>query len=73
MINRWRHLCNFLFLCHFQIKWLNVGVLSGEEETVDGYVLQSDHDGIKATWRASDPQSGVTIVTYAVGTYEGIT
>ena len=55
-----------------QIRSLRVGVLSGEEEKVDGYVWQSDHNGIKVSWVVYDHQSGVTGLKYAVGTSPGI-
>ena len=32
---------------------------------------QSDHEGIKATWLASDPESGVGGIAVAVGTTPG--
>ena len=52
---------------------IHVGVLGGEEEhKVYGYVWQSDHAGIKASWVASDHESGVTGVRWAVGTANGI-
>ena len=55
-----------------QIEWLNVGVMGGEEEVVlSGYVWQSDHSGIKVTWLASDPESGVNGIEVAVGTTPG--
>ena len=59
-------------ITYIQIKWFNVGVLGGdEEETIYGYVWQSDHEGIKATWLASDPESGVGGIAVAVGTTPG--
>ena len=66
------HMLNARIYIVFQIKWLNVGVLGGEEEEIlGGYVWQSDHAGIKATWLASDPESGVGGVAVAVGTSPG--
>ena len=49
-----------------------MGVLGGEEEEVlQGSVWQSDHHGIKTTWLASDPESGVSGIAVAVGTTPG--
>ena len=56
-----------------QIVWLHVGVLSdGEEILIDGYAWQSDHEGIKASWIANDPESGISGIQYTVGTTPGI-
>lgn len=46
-------------------------MLSGLEHLIDGYVYQSDPNGIKVCWSASDPQSGITAIQYAVGTTRG--
>ncbi|XP_060596420.1 uncharacterized protein LOC132750448 [Ruditapes philippinarum] len=53
------------------IYWIHVGVLSGLEHLIDGYVYQSDHNGIKVSWSASDPESGITAIQYSVGTDKG--
>ncbi|KAK7494165.1 hypothetical protein BaRGS_00014638, partial [Batillaria attramentaria] len=48
---------------------VHVGVLSSEDEVViDGHVLQSDRAGIKATWLATDHESGIGHYEVAVGT-----
>ena len=58
---------------YFQVHWLKVGTLSeGQEEDIDGYVLQADVTGIKAAWEADDHQSGVVGYKVAVGTSKGI-
>ncbi|KAL5015119.1 hypothetical protein ScPMuIL_009389 [Solemya velum] len=54
-----------------KIHWVRVGVLSGLEETVDQYVWQSDNQGIKAMWLATDSQSDIKAFSVAVGTSEG--
>ncbi|KAL5013969.1 hypothetical protein ScPMuIL_008239 [Solemya velum] len=54
-----------------EIHWVRVGVLSGPEEMVDGFVRQSDNQGIKATWSATDNQSGIKVFSVAVGTSGG--
>ncbi|XP_053400990.1 uncharacterized protein LOC123541000 [Mercenaria mercenaria] len=56
-----------------KISWIRVGVLSGLEHLIDGYVYQSDHNGIKVCWSASDPQSGINAIQYSVGTTKGST
>ncbi|XP_077992165.1 uncharacterized protein LOC144446291 [Glandiceps talaboti] len=49
-----------------------VGVIAGEsEERFDGYVLQTDPNGIQATWLATDPESGILAYWAAVGTTPG--
>ncbi|KAL8609977.1 hypothetical protein ACOMHN_029470 [Nucella lapillus] len=51
---------------------VHVGVLSSEEEVViDGRVLQSDVSGIKASWLATDHESGVKEYQVSVGTTAG--
>ncbi|XP_046562951.1 uncharacterized protein LOC124271844 [Haliotis rubra] len=55
-----------------RMKWVDVGTLSGsEEELTDGYVIQSDTTGIKATWSAKDSESGIKSYMVAVGTTKG--
>ncbi|KAK3104702.1 hypothetical protein FSP39_008103 [Pinctada imbricata] len=51
------------------IYWLRVGVIGpAPESRIDGYVWQSDRQGIKASWAAADPQSGIVDYQLAVGT-----
>ena len=65
------HISKFTFI--FQIKWLNVGVFSGESEDLfNGFVYQSDHKGIKLSLLAMDPESGVTKVTVKIGSNPGM-
>ena len=55
------------------MKWLHVGVFSGEDEDVhNGYAFQTDHNGIKVSFLAVDPESGVVKITLKVGTSPGI-
>lgn len=54
------------------MHWLHVGSLAGSvEDVVDGFVLQADTTGIKVTWAADDPQSGIVHFKVAVGTTKG--
>ncbi|XP_041378093.1 uncharacterized protein LOC121390363 [Gigantopelta aegis] len=54
------------------LRWVHVGIFEGdEEEVVDGKVIQQDPNGIKATWFATDAQSGVTSYKIAVGNTPG--
>ena len=54
------------------MDYVYVGVLSSEDEVlIDGYVLQSDQTGIKATWMATDHESGVDAYEVSVGTSAG--
>ncbi|XP_048258679.1 uncharacterized protein LOC124137747 [Haliotis rufescens] len=55
-----------------KMKWVYAGILSGNvEEVIDGYIVQSDPRGIKATWFATDIQSGIKSYMVAVGTSRG--
>ncbi|XP_046574117.1 uncharacterized protein LOC124282192 [Haliotis rubra] len=55
-----------------QMEWVYVGIFSGsEEELIDGYVIQSDPSAIKATWFATDSESGIKSYMVAVGTTNG--
>ncbi|KAL3873866.1 hypothetical protein ACJMK2_036950, partial [Sinanodonta woodiana] len=57
-----------------EFKWLYIGVMSGQkEEKLHGYAWQSDHSGIKCTFLAVDPESGITGLLVAVGTKENST
>ena len=43
------------------MKYVRAGTLDGEEEEVhNGYVYQSDKNGIQASWNARDAESGIT-------------
>eukprot|EP00058_Branchiostoma_floridae_P000529 XP_002586017.1 hypothetical protein BRAFLDRAFT_110183 [Branchiostoma floridae] len=51
---------------------VRIGVTSGEpEELEDGYALHTDLQGIQASWRATDFESGVVSYWVAVGTTSG--
>ncbi|GFR58918.1 protein jagged-2 [Elysia marginata] len=53
---------------------VKVGAFSSEnEEVISGYVQQSDLNGIKASWSATDGESGVQYYEVAVGTSSGAT
>nr|XP_006817933.1 PREDICTED: uncharacterized protein LOC100377080 [Saccoglossus kowalevskii] len=52
-----------------RMRKIFVGVLAGEsEEIFDGFVLQTDPNGILATWFATDAESGIVAYWVAVGT-----
>ena len=52
---------------------MKVGAFSSEnEEVIAGYVEQSDLSGIKASWSATDGESGVQYFEVAVGTSSGM-
>ena len=54
------------------MTYVHAGVLNGEsEELIDGYVLHNDPDGIKASWGATDLQSGIVEYLVAIGTSIG--
>ncbi|XP_070573548.1 uncharacterized protein [Ptychodera flava] len=55
------------------MRGLSIGVLTEhqEEEIIDGFVLQTDIEGIKAFWEATDFQSGVVDYQISVGTSPG--
>ncbi|XP_033105583.1 uncharacterized protein LOC117107873 isoform X2 [Anneissia japonica] len=54
----------------FSVK---VGVMDGgeAEELLFGYVWQSDKQGIRATWKAVDAESGIIAYWVAIGTQPG--
>ncbi|KAK3609657.1 hypothetical protein CHS0354_035942 [Potamilus streckersoni] len=55
-----------------EMHWIHVGTLSSDvEEVIQGYVWQSDHEGIQATWFATDGQSGIKFYKIAIGTSKG--
>ncbi|XP_067658325.1 uncharacterized protein [Haliotis asinina] len=51
------------------MHWVYVGIFAGSvEEFIDGYVIQSDPTGIKATWFGEDTESDIAGYHVAVGT-----
>ncbi|XP_070573546.1 uncharacterized protein [Ptychodera flava] len=57
------------------MRLVSIGVLSEdeEEEIIDGFVLQTDTEGIRAYWKATDFESGVVDYLLSIGTSEGAT
>ncbi|XP_077996024.1 uncharacterized protein LOC144449371 [Glandiceps talaboti] len=56
------------------MRVLAVGILTpGSEELFDGFVVDSDKEGIKAYWKATDFESGIDAYFVAVGTAIGST
>ena len=52
---------------------IKVGTLSGGHEVIiDGSVQQVDTQGIKATWKGVDPQSGILGYQVAIGSTAGL-
>lgn len=52
---------------------MHVGVFYGETEDIhDGYVYQTDHNGIKLSVLIIDPESGVSKILVRVGTSPGM-
>ena len=52
--------------------YVHAGVLSGEsEEVIDGYVWQNNPEGIKGSWKAMDPESGISDYVISIGTSQG--
>ncbi|XP_070573748.1 uncharacterized protein [Ptychodera flava] len=58
-----------------QMLQISIGVLTAdeEEELIDGYVMQTDTEGIRAYWEAVDFESGIFAYWIAVGTSGGAT
>ncbi|XP_070573717.1 uncharacterized protein [Ptychodera flava] len=56
-----------------QILQLKIGVLTAdeEEELFDGYIIQSDTEGIRGYWEAIDFESDVAAYWISIGTYQG--
>ncbi|XP_070573761.1 uncharacterized protein [Ptychodera flava] len=52
---------------------LKIGVLTAgeEEEIFDGYIIQSDTEGIRGYWEAIDFESDVAAYWISIGTYQG--
>ena len=58
--------------CVLQILYVHAGVWSGEsEEVVDGFVWHNNPNGIKGSWKAIDPESGIAEYIVSVGTSPG--
>ncbi|XP_070573769.1 uncharacterized protein [Ptychodera flava] len=58
-----------------QMLLISIGAMTAdkEEELIDGYVMQTDTEGIRAYWEAVDFESGIFAYWIAVGTSSGAT
>ena len=51
---------------------MHAGVLlGGSEELIEGYVIHNDENGIQASWRGRDVESGVKDYFVGIGTSPG--
>ncbi|XP_070573744.1 uncharacterized protein [Ptychodera flava] len=58
-----------------QMLQISIGAMTADEdeELIDGYVMQTDTEGIRAFWEAVDFESGIFAYWIAVGTSSGAT